>query len=73
MDALAGQAAAGARSLALEVFGGDAIIGPDRVVTLLDVNSWPSFALVRNEAAVQISWHLQRRARSLRDAALRRH
>jgi hypothetical protein len=73
VDALAGQAAAGARSLALEVFGGDAIIGPDRVVTLLDVNSWPSFALVRNEAAVQISWHLQRRARSLRDAALRRH
>ena len=61
VDDLAGQAARGAQALGLEVFGGDAIISPGGSVTLIDLNSWPSFALVRGEAAVQISWHLQRR------------
>lgn len=61
VDDLAGQAARGAAALDLEVFGGDAIVSPGGVVTLIDLNSWPSFALVRGEAAVQISWHLQRR------------
>ncbi|MFH1724666.1 MAG: hypothetical protein ABII00_08590 [Elusimicrobiota bacterium] len=64
LDALARQAACGARELGLEVFGGDAIISPGGTITLLDLNSWPSFALVRGEAAVQISWHLQRRLMS---------
>ncbi|MEK7657352.1 MAG: hypothetical protein AAB412_06310 [Elusimicrobiota bacterium] len=61
LDALAGMAAAGAKALGLEVFGGDAIISKGGAVTLLDINSWPSFAKVREEAAVQISWHLQSR------------
>ncbi|MDE2291535.1 MAG: hypothetical protein KGL53_05585, partial [Elusimicrobia bacterium] len=64
LDALAEQAARGAAALGLEVFGGDAIIGAGGAVTLLDLNSWPSFALVRRGAAVQISWHLQRRLKA---------
>jgi hypothetical protein len=61
VETLARQAACGAKALGLEVFGGDAIVSPEGPVTLLDLNSWPSFALVRNEAALQISWHLQNR------------
>ncbi|HVE14369.1 MAG TPA: hypothetical protein VNI01_13295 [Elusimicrobiota bacterium] len=72
LDRLAGQAAAGARALGLEVFGGDAIIAPDGSVTVIDLNSWPSFALVRQEAAVQISWHLQVRLTAGREAGSRR-
>ena len=65
LDALAEQAARGAKALGLEVFGGDAIIRPGGAPCLIDLNSWPSFALVRRGAAVQISWHLQRRLKSL--------
>lgn len=61
MDELAAMAAAGARALGLEIFGGDAIVSPDGSLTLLDLNSWPSFARVRQEAALQIAWHLQAR------------
>lgn len=61
LDNLAHQAAAGASALELQIFGGDAIITPDGTITLIDLNSWPSFALVRKEAAVQISWQLQKR------------
>jgi hypothetical protein len=58
---LARMAAAGAGALGLEIFGGDAIVSPDGTLTLLDLNSWPSFARVRREAALQIAWHLQTR------------
>ena len=61
LDDLAGQAAAGARALGLEIYGGDAIIAPNGRITVIDLNSWPSFALVRAEAAIQISWHIQTR------------
>jgi len=63
LDTLADLAAKGAGALDLQVFGGDAIISKDGKITLIDLNSWPSFALVRREAAVQISWHLQNRLR----------
>ncbi len=58
IDELAQAAAAAARRLGLEVFGGDAIVGEDGSVSLIDINSWPSFARVRSEAAVQIAWHV---------------
>ncbi len=60
VDELAGSAAAGARALGLQIFGGDAIITADGAVSLIDLNSWPSFALVRKEAAVQIAWQVQK-------------
>lgn len=70
LDALAGQAKAGAEALGLEVFGGDAIISPGGAITVIDLNSWPSFALVRREAAVQISWHIQARLLASREQAV---
>lgn len=70
IDELASAAAAGALALGLEVFGGDAIVSEDGAITLLDLNSWPSFARVRNEAAVQIAWHVRSAgARQIHSAA----
>jgi hypothetical protein len=51
-----------ATALGLEVYGGDAIVTPDRFV-LLDINAWPSFALYRDEAAERIAAHLAVRFR----------
>lgn len=65
LDDLAEMAAAGASALNLEVFGGDAIVTPDGTIYLIDINSWPSFAKVRAEAAVQIAWQLRTRLRRL--------
>ena len=47
-------------ALGLEVFGGDAIAGPGRLV-LIDLNAWPSFALFRAEAAERIGAFLAAR------------
>ena len=70
LDELAAAAAAGARLLGLEVFGGDAIISEGGKIALLDLNSWPSFAKVRTEAAVQIAWHIRSAAvRHVRELA----
>lgn len=44
-------ALASAEILGLEVFGGDAIIGPDSSVSIIDINDWPSFAPVREQAS----------------------
>ncbi len=66
IDHLAALAAKGAAALGLEIFGGDAIVSPSGTVTLIDVNSWPSFAKVRGEACRQIAWKLSSRLRLLR-------
>jgi hypothetical protein len=68
IDALAAMAAAGASALTLEVFGGDAIIAPTGDVYLIDINSWPSFARVRAEAAIQIAWQLCTKLKTLQIA-----
>ncbi|MFA6004182.1 MAG: hypothetical protein WC881_08945 [Elusimicrobiota bacterium] len=65
IDILAAMAAAGASALKLEVFGGDAIITPEGRIYLIDINSWPSFARVRSEAAIQIAWQLRSRLKTL--------
>jgi hypothetical protein len=59
------QTAASAGALGLEVFGGDAIVTPEGPIRVIDINSWPSFARVRNEASVQIARHLMGRALEL--------
>jgi hypothetical protein len=51
---LRGLVGRGAAALGLEVFGGDAIVGPDGAIVLIDVNAWPSFALFRPVASVAI-------------------
>ena len=51
-----------AAALRLEVYGGDAIVTAAGDQVLLDLNAWPSFARVRDEAAPVIAEHLARRA-----------
>jgi hypothetical protein len=60
---LADAAARAAAALRLEVFGGDAIVGPDGGVVLIDLNAWPSFALYRETAGARIASHLAARYR----------
>ncbi|MEJ2613633.1 MAG: hypothetical protein P8Z35_01625, partial [Ignavibacteriaceae bacterium] len=44
-----------AEVLDLYIFGGDAIISDKGKITIIDINDWPSFAPVRNEASIQIA------------------
>jgi glutathione synthase/RimK-type ligase-like ATP-grasp enzyme len=48
-------ALASAEALGLHVYGGDAIIGKDGTVTIIDINDWPSFAPIREQASKQIA------------------
>ena len=63
LEDLAAQAELAAKAMGLEVFGGDAIVTPDGPIFVIDINSWPSFARVRAEAAVQIARRLKARLR----------
>ena len=56
IDTLADTANAAAKATGLEIFGGDAIVSPEGPLYLIDINSWPSFARVRSEAARQARW-----------------
>jgi len=60
LRSLVGRATA---ALGLEVFGGDAIAGPDGRLVLIDLNAWPSFALYRAVAAPRIAEALAARFR----------
>jgi hypothetical protein len=59
---LARLAAQAAAALGLEVYGGDAIVTEGGDPVLLDLNAWPSFARVREEASQVIAAHVVRRA-----------
>ena len=63
LEDLAAQAELAAKAVAVEIFGGDAIITPEGKIFIIDINSWPSFARVRAEAAVQIARRLRARLR----------
>jgi hypothetical protein len=55
-----------ARELAIGIYGGDAIVGPDGSLSLIDLNDWPSFAPCRGAAAYAIARHViaeERRSR----------
>ncbi len=55
---LAAVAQRAAAALGLEVYGGDAIVGPGGEPVVIDVNAWPSFALYRDEASERIAAYL---------------
>jgi glutathione synthase/RimK-type ligase-like ATP-grasp enzyme len=55
-------ASASAEVLRLFVYGGDAIIGKDGSITIIDINDWPSFAPVREEASQHIAQLIYRKA-----------
>lgn len=65
IEDLARQAELAAAAVKVEVFGGDAIITPEGRIFIIDINSWPSFARVRTEAAVQIARRLRLRLRQV--------
>ncbi|MDE2491220.1 MAG: hypothetical protein KGM24_10255 [Elusimicrobia bacterium] len=69
LEDLAAQAELAAAAVDVEIFGGDAIVTPEGSIFVIDINSWPSFARVRAEAAVQIARRLRAR---LRQAAARK-
>lgn len=46
---------ASASILGLYVYGGDAIITRDGSIVIIDINDWPSFAPIREEAGIHIS------------------
>jgi glutathione synthase/RimK-type ligase-like ATP-grasp enzyme len=48
--------------LGLFVYGGDAIIRPDGGVVIIDINDWPSFAPVREDASREIAQLIFRKA-----------
>jgi hypothetical protein len=50
-----------AEILGLHVMGGDAIISANGAITIIDINDWPSFAPVRNEASRHIAQLLLRK------------
>jgi len=52
---------ASAEVLGLDVYGGDAIVGPQGLV-IIDVNDWPSFSAVREAAAEKIASRIVRKA-----------
>jgi hypothetical protein len=63
LEDLAREAEKAATAVDLEIFGGDAIVTPDGAIFIIDINSWPSFAKVRNDAAIQIARRLRARLR----------
>lgn len=44
-----------ANVMKLDVFGGDAIVSQDGKITIIDINDWPSFAPIRDEASKHIA------------------
>jgi glutathione synthase/RimK-type ligase-like ATP-grasp enzyme len=51
-----------AEVLGLDIFGGDVIISPEGTISVIDVNDWPSFAPVRDEAAEHIGQLIHKKA-----------
>ena len=44
-----------AKELGLDIYGGDAVISADGSISIIDMNDWPSFAPIREEAGNQIA------------------
>jgi hypothetical protein len=58
-----------ASELQIGIYGGDAIIGPDGRLSIIDVNDWPSFAPCRGAAAFAIASHVRAEERRARAAS----
>jgi glutathione synthase/RimK-type ligase-like ATP-grasp enzyme len=56
-----------AEILGLYVYGGDAIISTDGGITIFDINDWPSFAPIRDQAGLEIAKLVFRKAEDFYD------
>jgi len=61
VDRLREIASVAAETLGLYIFGGDAIIAPDGGISIIDINDWPSFAPVRDQASREIARLIHRK------------
>ena len=52
-----------AKSLSLEIFGGDAVISKDSSISIIDINDWPSFAPIKDKASKKIAGLIYERAK----------
>jgi hypothetical protein len=55
LDKLIELASSSADILGLDIYGGDAIVSPEGSISIIDMNDWPSFAPVRDEAKKHIA------------------
>lgn len=55
-----------AMALGLDVYGGDAVVAKDGSITIFDINDWPSFAPVRDEASKQIAKLIFQKVKNLK-------
>lgn len=51
-----------AQKLKVDIYGGDAVIGVDGSVKIIDLNDWPSYAPVRDVAAYHIANLIEKKA-----------
>ena len=63
LDTLKQLAARSSEILGLYVYGGDAIVMTDGTIKIIDINDWPSFAPVREEASKEIARLIFRKAK----------
>ena len=57
-----------AESMGLDVFGGDAVISPNGYISIIDLNDWPSFAPVRDQAAHVIGGAIHKKVEAYKEA-----
>ena len=55
-----------ARALGLDVYGGDAVVAEDGSISIIDINDWPSFATIRDEASEQIAKLIFQKVKNLK-------
>ncbi|HMN48392.1 MAG TPA: hypothetical protein PKD67_04615 [Ignavibacteriaceae bacterium] len=53
-------------ALGLDVYGGDAVVAEDGSISIFDINDWPSFAPVRDEASEQIAKLIFQKVKNLK-------
>lgn len=49
---------AAAEAIGIEIYGGDCIIREDGCISIIDINDFPSFSAIRDEAAKKIAEHI---------------
>jgi glutathione synthase/RimK-type ligase-like ATP-grasp enzyme len=64
LDEIKNLAFRSAEVLGLDIFGGDVIVSPQGTLSIIDINDWPSFAPIRDEAAKNIGQFIHRKALS---------
>lgn len=55
-----------AMALGLDIYGGDAVVAQDGSISIIDINDWPSFAPVRDEASEQIAKLIFQKVKNLK-------